>query len=167
MKVAILLTMAENESKWLGYNWCWRAILTTIQVYNLVWKEVNSYWEPEIIFVKAVGRTGAMGGTGVEWPASIWHWDILAGWRGVKSESRSLHCLSLVWGNRQNRVRLHICDHYFSTLGTNSKVSVVELATTANSGELPDSPEQSPVPWVIRLYSWQCPSNIFIPILKS
>jgi hypothetical protein len=33
----------------------------------------KTHQESEIISVKEVGRTGVMGGTGVEWPASIWH----------------------------------------------------------------------------------------------
>lgn len=125
MKVAILLTMAENESKWVGYSWCWRAILTIIQVYNLAWKEIKSHQEPKIIFVKAVGRTGAMGGPGVEWPASIWHWDILS-WERNGKWSLPRHCL--LCENRQTHgVRLLVLWSLLLHLGYKLKVRVVEL----------------------------------------
>lgn len=62
----------------IGTHWRWKAMLTTIQVYNLMWKELRRHREPEIIFVKAVSRIGALSGAAMKWPASIWPWDLPA-----------------------------------------------------------------------------------------
>jgi hypothetical protein len=67
---------ANHDRKWEEINRLKKVMeiySTIIEVYNLIWKEIRSYWKPEIVFVEAAARVVEFGSMDMKGSA-IWHW---------------------------------------------------------------------------------------------